>query len=706
MRGEEREAQRPWGAVAVLGLSLLLFAAGFVLTFLNRSSAIPPGIQQGAALTLGLIPYPMVGALILARRPGHPIGRLFVVFGLAGAIDWFGEQFGIYGLFTSTNEVPGAQFMLWVSRWMDGIAILAFLLILLLFPDGHLLSRRWVPVLWFIVVSLFGFVLTGMFSPSPLVTPEAAPGFPQIDNPFAVAFLRPIGEGEPFWLGILIGFLAASTSLVLRYRRTPADEREPIKWFAFTGLLAGITVFVALNIENVDASTWYQVVIAVALGLVPVGAGIGILRHRLYDIDLVIRRTVVFGLLVAFITTVYVAVVVGVGRLVGGEDNLALSLVATAIVVVALEPVRTWARRLANRLVYGRRANPYEVLSAFSRQASETYALEEALPKMAELLGRATGARRAGVWLVVGDELRPAAQWPGGDGSAPVPVRGSELPPIEGEGFVTPVRHRGELLGALTVAKPAAEPVTPADEKLAVDLASQGGLLLRNARLTAELMDRLVELRASRQRIVAAQDEERRRLERNIHDGAQQQLVALAVKARLAEAAIGHDVDRERELVAQLGLDATDALENLRELARGIYPPLLADRGLVEALSAQARKSPLAVTVESGRLGRYPRELEAAAYFCCLEALQNAAKYAGVGDAVVRLTEEDDAVVFVVEDSGAGFDPGRTPYGSGLRNMADRVEALGGTLEVRSIPGRGTRVVGRLPVPPDPGAEG
>ncbi len=232
--------------------------------------------------------------------------------------------------------------------------------------------------------------------------------------------------------------------------------------------------------------------------------------------------------------------------------------------------------------------------------------------------------------------------------------------------------------------------MTEADERLVTDLAGQAGLVLRNVRL-------IEDLRASRQRLVAAQDHERRRIERNIHDGAQQQLVALAVKMRLADAMIGKDETKAHELLAQLQVETTEAIDTLRDLARGIYPPLLADKGLVAALEAQARKSAVPVEVSPDGVARYPQEIEAAAYFCVLEAIQNVAKYANASRARVELRATDGGLAFTVEDDGVGFDPS-VGRGSGLTNMHDRVDALGGTIDVRSAPGRGTVVAGWLPL--------
>ncbi len=255
------------------------------------------------------------------------------------------------------------------------------------------------------------------------------------------------------------------------------------------------------------------------------------------------------------------------------------------------------------------------------------------------------------------------------------------------------VRDRGKLLGALSVAMPPNDPMTPAKEKLVRDLASQAGLSLRNVRLVEEL-------RASQRRIVSAQDQERRRVERNIHDGAQQQLVALTVKMRLARSLAGKDADAAERMLAQMEAEAQTALEDLRDLARGIYPPLLADKGLSAALEAQARKSGLPVEVSPDGVGRYPAEVEAAIYFSVLEGLQNIAKYADASHVEVRLGATETRVRFEVRDDGVGFDPSSTGYGTGLQGIADRVSALEGSVDVRSTPGEGTVLTGELPVRP------
>jgi signal transduction histidine kinase len=259
-----------------------------------------------------------------------------------------------------------------------------------------------------------------------------------------------------------------------------------------------------------------------------------------------------------------------------------------------------------------------------------------------------------------------------------------------------PVRHGADLLGAISLVKPPQEALTAAEDSLLRHLSSQASLVMRNARLTAELRVTIDELRASRRRLVEAQDAERRKIERNLHDGAQQQLVALAMQLNLLAESAG-DPDLIRQAVPGLKGQLSAALEDLRALARGIYPPLLAESGLVTALRAQAAKSPVAVTVEGDGIGRYGQDAEAAVYFCALEALQNVAKHARASRAVIRLAGSAAGVEFSISDDGAGLPAGGHRAGSGLQGMADRLAAHGGTLDIRSEPGQGTTVSGRIP---------
>jgi len=366
---------------------------------------------------------------------------------------------------------------------------------------------------------------------------------------------------------------------------------------------------------------------------------------------------------------------------------------------VLFQPVRQRARLVANRLVYGQRATPYQVLADFAEDMAGQLDVDTALDRMASILAGATGAVRVEIWVRVGAQLRPQVIWP--RGSAPpaaVPLAGgAELPAFELATRAVAVRHGNELLGAIALQKPRNEPVSAAEDKLLAHLGSQAGLVLRNVRLTAELQATIDDLRASRLRLVRAQDEERQRIERNLHDGAQQQLVALMVQLSLLEDSAG-DSGEVRQVAGQLRAGLRAAIDDLRALARGIYPPLLADQGLGPALRAQAGRAPLPVLVEADGIGRYPRDAEAAVYFCILEALQNTAKYARASRAAVALSCPGSHLEFTVTDDGAGFDTAKATHGTGLPGMADRLAAAGGTLRISSAPGSGTTISGRLTV--------
>jgi signal transduction histidine kinase len=342
--------------------------------------------------------------------------------------------------------------------------------------------------------------------------------------------------------------------------------------------------------------------------------------------------------------------------------------------------------------VYGRRASPYQVLSDFARRIGGAYSSEDVLPQMAHIVAAGTGADHVVVRLRVDDELHPGASSDGSLGGGPLPVDGQAVPSLPDADVSVPVLHQDVLLGAISIRMPKDEPLRPAGQQLVADVASQAGLVLSNAGL-------IEDLRASRQRLVTAQDEARRRLERNIHDGAQQDLVALAIKLKLAGITVAGDPAQAEEIFGELQADAAGALANLRDLARGIYPPLLADLGLAAALNAQASKSAVPVTVEADRIGRFGQDTEAAVYFCCLEALQNIAKYAHASQARICLQAQNGTLCFAVSDNGTGYDARRTPLGSGQRNMADRLAALGGRVEVRSAPSQGTTITGHLPIP-------
>jgi len=694
-RSRRAAARAGWSALVV---DCVLAAATVALYAMARG-------DQVLQILLTTLALGSVGALVVSRQPGNAVGWIFCAAGVVAAIDNFANEYAVQALLHPAGRLPLGLQAGWLGDWLwIPLLLLAGPWLLALFPDGRVSAPRWRPLIWVsaaaAAVGSLGFALT----PGGLSNAQQALG--DFANPVALGgaagsvatVVGPAGLGV-----VLLTAGAGAASMAQRFRRAGPDQRQQIKWFAYGGTLLAVCVVAGSALWPVTPVA--RAIVPLGLCIAPVTAGIGILRYRLYDIDVVISRTLMFGALAGFVSAVYVAIVVGIGTLVGQgtHPNLGLSILATAVVAVAFQPVRTRAQQFANRLVYGQRATPYEVLSQLAHRVGDTVAAQDLAPRMARILAEGTGATHTNVWLTVGDQLVCEASWPA-EGAVPaaVELRGADqLAALPAASLVLPVHHQGELLGALTLTKPPAERLTPTEEKLARDVASQAGLVMRNMRLTEDLLLKVAELQASRQRLVAAQDEERRRLERNLHDGAQQQLVALAVKVRLARALSTKDAGKADAMLAQVEEDASQALQDLRDLARGIYPPLLAESGLSVALAAQARRAALPLRIDADGIGRYSQEVEAAVYFCVLEALQNVAKYAQAGTVTLRVREREGRLSFEVVDDGTGFDLATRRLGMGLQGMSDRLSALGGELSVRSAVGQGTTVLGSIPVPGD-----
>ncbi len=412
-----------------------------------------------------------------------------------------------------------------------------------------------------------------------------------------------------------------------------------------------------------------------------------------------VHTVVLFGLLALYIGCVYVVIVIGGGVLIPAGD--ALAVLGTVVVALSFQSVRQRAERFANRIVFGELMTPTQAMTELADGVAATFATDDVLNRAARISAEGTGAARADVWLRIGDTFTLSATWPTGNTGQ----RANDVTMIPGDHVVN-VMHGGEALGALTVTAHPGDPLTQNEIRLVDDLGAQLSSILRNVRLSAELQARLeqiavqaAELRTSRTRIVNAQDEERRRLERDMHDGAQQHLVALAVQLGLAKGLIAQSPAAAAELVAGLRTVTAEAVETLRDLSRGIYPPALTEGGIAEALRAHAGEGGLGITVDSTIEARHPAAIEAAIYFTCLEAIQNSAKYSGGANVTVRISGSEVGIDFEVVDDGGGFDSAIIEPGRGLINMTDRIEAIGGRLDVMSELGRGTVVRGFVASP-------
>jgi signal transduction histidine kinase len=693
-----------------IGLLCALCVAASLVLFGIDASAVGGITDWLSGPVTGLLVVGIIAplaVLITVRRPRNAVGWLLLTAAAIVAVDMVATAIGIRGQVEGASPTSWVEWPAWITTVTASAGPLLVLFAILLFPDGHLPGRRWRWVLRCFVPFAVLLVAGTALQPG---TTQLASHVPVVRLPLGVAAFNPVTGGSLSGafgaaLGVLAVFvILVAGAVVVRLRRARGVERNQLTWFAYVAVATiAVTVlsFVVAS-QNPGAGTAVSTITNYGLGLVlPATIALAIIRHGLYDIDFIISRTLVYGSLAVFITAVYVGIAVGIGALVGsgGKPNLGLSIAATAIVAVGFQPVRERVQRVANRLVYGKRATPYEVLAQFSERVAESYAVDDVMPRMARVLAEGTAAQRVDVWLRSGDELRVAASWPEGEPAlTAIAVNGAIPAAPAGVDRLVEVRHQGELLGALSITKRSGESLTPVEENLVSHLAGQAGLVLKNVGLTTDLQARLEDLRASRQRLVTAQDEERRKLERNLHDGAQQHLVALKVKLGLAEMLMSRDAEKAKLTLTQLKGDADEALETLRDLARGIYPPLLAEKGLGVALESQARKATIPVSVDADGLGRYAQDVEAAVYFSVLEALQNVQKYAQASQATVRLREEGGALRFEVADDGRGFDIATTARGSGLTNMADRIDALDGDVQLTSEPGRGTQLRGSLPV--------
>lgn len=636
-----------------------------------------------------------VGAVLTYRVPWNRVGWLLLVFGVGGALSGFVQLLS----FRANDPIT--------AGWLDAIgyffntAIIVYTLsaTLLRFPNGGLLTRRWrwAEYLAMLAAAMGAFAALFNGGWGGDVNQAAA------ESPLRMS-TAPLGDvlSTAFFplLGLALG--VAGVSVIVRYRRSTGDERLQMKWLAYAGgfLLATLALAIAVSVAagelQIALQGWLATLAAIAFAFVPVAIAVAVLKYRLYDIDVVISRTVVLAILAGFITLVYSLVVVGIGNhLIGGDtDDLLFPILATAIVAIAFEPLRHQAQGWADRLVYGQRATPYEVLSDLTERLSHGEQGEGLLARMARRLGDGTGAERASIWLGDEESMMIGASWPA-DASTPDTVDLSDQ-------NVFPVTHDDVLVGVFEVVKPRGSQLSTSERTLIGDLAGSAGAVLGYQHLNDSLAAKADELAESRIRLVEAQDRERRRLERDLRDGAQQLIVALKVKIGLAKAmAAEHEAEDLERLLDGLGEEAQDALDEVRALAKGIYPPVLESDGLGSAISALVSGSAEDVILRCEGIGRYRTDVEAAIYFEISEALTNAVKH-GSGPICVDLVESDGAVSFSVADSGPGFDVAAANGGSGLQNLRDRIDAVGGSLEIESQIGSATTVRGSIPLEPLP----
>jgi signal transduction histidine kinase len=692
-------ARATWIVVAVVTMSF--FAAGIPSEFAMFRTACQPacttrqlspaGLQVLQDLGLSLdfyatyavgldvilaVVYVTVAAVIFWRRPDDRMA-LFVSFALL--------TFGIAGFPGTINALAMEH-----SAWWWPYAFLNFLgsasfdLFLFLFPDGRFVPRwtRWVALVW------IAWQLPKYWFPS----------WSSVDL-----------NSWPGWLLVAVWAVALSTVVyaqVYRYRRVSnAVQRQQIKWVVL-GISAAVLTFIVINFTltvlapaPTSPGTLATILVGYALIyaamlLIPLSIGVAILRYHLWDVDLIINRTLVYGALTASVVILYMLVVGGLGVLLQVRGNLIISLLATGLAAVLFQPLRNRLQRSVNHLMHGERDEPYTVLSRLGERLESTLSPDAVLPTVVQTVKEALKLPYVAIELERDDTFETVA-------SAGEPAQDPQRLPLV---------YGGETVGRLVVSPRAGDDAfTAADQHLLGDLAHQIGIAAHAVRLTDEALRLSADLQRSRERLVTTREEERRRLHRDLHDGLGPTLGSLALKLDVAGDLLERDPAAARALLGGLKTQAQSAVADIRRLVYALRPPALDDLGLLGAIdetAAQYTNNGLRVSVEApGRLPPLPAAVEVATYRIVQEALTNIVRHAEASECVIRLAldEAHRTLRLEIRDDGCGLPPERR-RGVGVASMRERAAELGGECVVESFPAGGTRVRASLPCTPDTGA--
>ncbi|HXC19209.1 MAG TPA: histidine kinase, partial [Acidimicrobiales bacterium] len=517
----------------------------------------------------------------------------------------------------------------------------------------------------------------------------------------------------PLALGWCVAVASAMPALRTRYVDASARSRQLVQSLVAGAALALTFIVILITLHSlVDWPIDVGAPLLALSCLVPLGLAFGASNVASHVDRLLVHLITALGT-VTIVAGAYLLAVRGFDKAPTNHTDRNLlwwAMAAAAVAAVAQLALRGRFSRIATSFTYGAREAPDEVVRSFGTRMTRAIPMDELLLQLVESLRKTLSLASAEIFTGNGEVLDLVVSVPdrpprslhvtrderlvisraGVSGNAwasvwlPSIAASDTLGPMR----VAPISHAGELLGIIVVSKiEGAVAFREEDDRVLADLARQVGLALHNAQLDTALqssMDELRrqadELRASRARVVASGDAERRRVERNLHDGAQQHLVALAVNLRLTKDVVTEDPEMAVQMLDELGEAVQETIRELRELAHGIYPPLLVDSGLGEALKAVVNRSPLDIELITDGIGRYGGDVEAAVYFCCLEALQNAGKHAPSAHVVVRVWEESGSLLFEVRDDGPGFDIRTAQRGHGYVNMMDRLGAIGGAV--------------------------
>jgi signal transduction histidine kinase len=659
-----------WGLCVVFGVATL------ILLVIGPGHVLPNDIFSGVGgvsfLILALT-FASVGAIVARRVPQNRIGWIFLGTGLANGVQLLSWQYADVGLH-ATDRLPGAPgtaaFNTVIGEATAGLIGLS----LLLFPDGRLPSRRWRPALVSLLVGMALLVLAGTLRPGTYDEP-----FAQVSNPFGLAGTRGAMDAVDFagWVFVLAGIGLGAAAMVVRLRRARGVERQQLKLVLAVGCLAATVAALLMSTWLIWPTGHLQLriaVLGVCFASVPLVAGVAILRYRLYQIDVVVNRTLVYAVLTLLLAAAFAVTVVLLGTLLGRGSGWATAA-ATLVVAVVFRPLRARVQDAVDR--------------HFNR------ARYDALRRMADFLedlrdGRSAPEEVEGILRALLSDARLELLFFLPESELYVDARGMPVPDVADDGRERiPVERGGQPLGAVLH-----DPASDEDPTLVRRVVEAGGLAIEIARLRVELRRQLVEVEASRARIVTAANEERRRIERDLHDGAQQRLVSIGLALSHAQHELGTSSPQRASHTLDGALaEVAVAIDELRELAHGL-PPAELDAGLGPALRELARRMPVPVEVKAAG-ERFDRGLEAAAYFIACEGLTNAVKHADATRIVLSAERENGKLVISVADDGVGG--AALIRGSGLSGLSDRVAAYGGALRIESSQGAGTTLTAELP---------
>ena len=676
------------GAVGVMTLAV----AASMLAVRNGESGSLPTLGPSAVLSA------LLGAVLIALRPRNPVGWCFFVTSGAFTVGLVAAQYAIAGLVTDPGSLPGAEFALWLQTWVYQPALIPFSVLMpLYFPDGRLPSSRWRPV---VLAALLLMVITGVLS-------ALRPGDTHLldvpmDNPYgltALSDLGPVGNFLPgvLWLSLM---LASTTSLFVRFRRGNKVEREQIAWLAYAVALTAVAFVVDAIVAAFAPEIYPQVFVVVQVFpvVVPIAATVAILRYRLFDIDRLINRTLLYVVLTICVIGIYIAVVTGLGAVFDAVQGApALSLLATGIVAVLFAPLRDRLQRLIDRWVYGDRADPFRALTMLGRRLESSLPPESVLPTVASTVADALHVPYTAVEVISRNEFGDIGFRTAAEHGAPRP---EDAQPI-----TVPLSYAGAQVGRLVLAgHHRTIDLSPSDRRVLRDLGSQIGIALHASQSELQAVRLAEDLQRSRERLVTAREEERRRIGRDLHDGLGPQLAGLTMTLEAARELVRTDPTHAEQLLAGLLEQADLAVDQVRRISHELRPPALDALGLIGALRSHAigrHRVPVSVDAPA-ELSGLPAAVEAAAYLIALEALRNVDVHSGATACRLTLCVDEPprprTLRIRIDDDGLGI-PGDAQLGVGLVSMRERAAELGGSCHL--TPGRvgGTTVEAVLPLP-------